>query len=287
LLEIIQVNNGTRYDPNSVSSVHIFPDKTKGDPAQFLNRDSGSGRYGQVAVSAESSAVAIFCNSGITDPDNSAFDVTGYGGTTYESSGIYTSGTGRFAIVLTPDAVGPSLLNGTSSTEVNGASSVGSYFDIWTIKETGGSNWKTVVHQFDLFDDNYISLTEPIVLETSNKLRQKYVNVASVVNLEIETEIAILNKGLSDEVKNIFQQSVIQDAEIKIRWLGNDETWSDFVSNGGTNGFVAADVLSDDTLVYNWTAGGSNTNTGVYEVQVKYILLEETIYSDKFRLIVR
>ena len=287
LLEIIQVNNGSRYDPSLVSSVHIFPDNSNGDPSVYLDKVSGSTRYGLVAPSAEASAVFIFCNSGVADPGNAAFDVTGYLGTAHESSGIYTSSTGKFGVVLTPDAISPSALVGTSGTLTNRASSADKCIDVWTIKEIVSSAWKTVSHNFELFDDTYLSLTEPIVLETSNKLRQKYVNAASVVNLEIETEVVVLNKGLTDEIKNIFNQSVIQDAEVKIQWLGNDEAWSDTVADGATNGFVAADVLSDDTMIYSWTAGGSSARTGVYQVQVKYILLEETIYSDKFKLIVR
>jgi hypothetical protein len=290
-LEIIQVNNGSRYNPSLVSSVHIFPDNSNGDFSVYLDKTAGSSRYGQIAPSAEASALAIFCNSGIADPNDDAFNPARYLGTAHESSGIFTSSTGKFAVVLTPDAISPSALvvdgaGGTSGLLVNGASSASKFMDVWTVKETESSRWKTVGHHFELFDDTFISLTEPIMLETSNKLRQKYVTAGSKVNLEIETDIAILNKNLTDEIKNIFGHSVIQDAQIKIRVLGNDGAWYDSTSDGGV-GWTAVDVLSDDTLVYNWTAGGTSNQTGVFQIQVKYTLLEETIYSDTFKLIVR
>ena len=280
-LEFFFINNGAFAHPYEVCSVHIFADTTNGDSSELIN---SSGTLDSSTVS--SLAKMEFTNSATvlgTLPDSSGFDPTGFGDDVNTASAIYRigDGEGHFAVALKPNAL---WAGGASA---NSASSTGKYFDIWTVVDVNGSDPRTYVHAFELFRDVIFSITEPLLVTTSHALVQKYVNKNSIVKLQIKSDHVVNNRNISEEIKNVFTQSVVNNAAVRIIKLKDDTSTGlpyDQIKNwGDTSGYVQID--SADTITYNWDTSGMET--GMYELQVSSTVLDQTIMSDKFNLVVR
>ena len=281
-LEFFFINNGSFAHPYEVCSVYIFPDNSNGDAGVWLNED------GLVTPSSIVNADMVFTNSGtfsgaINDPADVAFEPSGYINTVHSASGIYRIGDGEgyFAVVLkTGDLT-------ASGTRGNFASGTGKYFDIWTVVDVLGSDPKTYAHSFELFRDTIFSITEPILVTTSHSLVQKYVNKNSITKLQIKSDHVVNNRNISEEIKNIFSQSVVNNAAIRIIKLKDDTStgfpYSQIKDWDDTAGYVQID--SEDTITYNWDTNG--IDTGMYELQVSSNVLDQIIVSDKFNLVVR
>jgi hypothetical protein len=113
--------------------------------------------------------------------------------------------------------------------------------------------------------------------------------------LKISNEVTLENKGLDRSIINIFKDSAITGAALKIEKhneehglparvtvLDFDETESD------------VDVTSDNTLVFNWDTSelvsdppdDLGSRTGHYSVQARFTLLNQFIYTDLFNFII-
>ena len=280
-LEFFFINNGAFDHPYEVCSVHVFADLYKGDSGELLN---SSGTLDSSTVS--SLAKMEFTNSGTVNgstPTASGFDPSGFANSVATASAIYRigDGEGHFAAVLKPEAL---WAGGASA---NSASSTGKYFDIWTVVDVNGSTPRTYAHSFELFRDVIFSITEPLLITTSHSLVQKYVNKNSLVKLQIKSDHVVNNRNISEEIKNVFTQSVVNNAAIRIIKLKDDTSTGlpyDQIKNwGDTSGYVQID--SEDTITYNWDTVG--VETGMYELQVSSSVLDQVILSDKFNLVVR
>ena len=304
LLELQYMLNGVYTDPYSVCAVHILKNASADSPDPYLDRDSGSSRYGLLHDSAvNTSADMIFTNSGTIglgqqDPNHAAFSVANYDGTARESSGIFQIATGRFAVALQPNAsywAASATYTPTdlSNSGVNSASSTGKYFDIWTIVDVEGSKPTTYINTFELKRDNVVTTTEPLTFSTSHKLLQKYVELSSVVQLEMTTDHVVHNRNIPNEIKNLFTDSIVTSAGLEITKVAEDGR---FTVSSVHDTSANIHINSADTITYLWDTSdlssfndtyGFGGQRGVYEIRARYRVLDEVRYSDRFRIVVR
>lgn len=272
LLEFLYLKNGSYSNPASVQSVHIFKDTGNGTADNWLDLSANSPTYGLVASSMDSSALVIYQGE---ESESSYADTA--------SSSIYSRGTGSYAVVL-EDGINWELPEDGSLQIYDNSGTVSQkYWDIWTVVDNGVSS--TYVHQFELFNDNIISLTEPLMVTTRQRLVQKYINKNSKADLHITAEHTVNNTNITPEVKNIFNSTILENAGIRIIKLKDDtstglpyEEIQAWTSTGVT-------VNSDDTVIYNWDT--TNMEVGTYELQTSSTFLNQTVLSDKFNLVVR
>jgi hypothetical protein len=282
-LEIFYVKNGKMDDPYGVCSVHIFKDTDNGNSSIWIDGDSSSPTFGLVPSSLDKDAAFIFIPaSGDHRTTSEGFSVDKFKNTNSTASGIYREEEGHFSVVLKGGASGTTW-RGRTKDYINEASSTGGYFDIWTVEDENGGGLRTIINSFELFYDTVFATTEPILLTTSFRLLQKYVNKNSVEKLQVKTDHVVHNQNVSEELKNIFRHSVTSNASIRIVKVKDDTStglpytqildWTDM------------DISSDDTLSYSWNT--SALDVGTYELQVSSSILDRSIFSDKFSLILR
>lgn len=298
LLEFYYVQNGKLANPYEVCSVHIFPDNNNGDSSNWLDNEANSERYGLVAEAFYASANAIYwCSAAgvLKDPTDTAYDESNFMPDTfmgdppwslYSTSGIYRLGTGRFGVVLEVGELWQWNYAGEDEhiTGLVSTSSTGLYWDIWTVVDAPGSTPRTYIHKFELFRDNTFSITEPMLVTTRHNLIQKYVNKNSRVQLQITSDHTVNNRNITEDIKNAFTQSVIGDAGIRIIKVKDDtSTGLPFTEVQPWTNNVRID--SNDTITFLWDTAAMEL--GTYELQVSSNILDQTIMSDKFNLVVR
>jgi len=290
LLEMFFSNNGTYFQPFSVSEVYILPDGgiTNGSPDIYINRaasDIGTSAYGLLNASSVSSVVATYNVSGadIINPGwpiNTALNPSSYSGTNGESASSIFSGLSgepyRYQVV------------GDSIT-FSAFSSVQNYFDVWLVQDFSGvdvsSGWHLYWNKFSVYNDRIITFTEPFEVTTRSKLRQKYIPLGSNIDLAIETNVFLANDNLTVDEKNIWREAVIDANTVDIKITRrNPQTSGERteIFDWTNNGVI---VNSSNTILYKW-----NTNAqlkGDYVVQVRYDLLGQTFYSEEFSLVLR
>ena len=275
-------NDGQLQDPYSISSVSIFWLTDNTSPSTVLSSN------GLIDPSIASSVIKM--NFG-TVQAASAYTP----GAT--ASGIYKIGTGQYEVVL--DGTVSLSGNYNGNTIANTASGAGSYVDIWTVKWLANSPWEIFVNEFSLNDDTLFVTTEPLLLTTSHKLNPKRVKMGSKVDLKVSTEVAVSNKNITQEIKNIFKDSVITSAQMQITKMNEGDvdlpslvTVSSYTD---TSNFV--DVTSDNTIIFNFDTTALYTHprlldgtfgpiTGTYVVHIKYVILNQTIVSERLIFII-
>tara|TARA_R110002110_G_scaffold24110_7_gene90779 strand:- start:73 stop:825 length:753 start_codon:yes stop_codon:yes gene_type:complete len=211
-------------------------------------------------------------------------------------SGIYKLARGTFAVVL--DGLLGSSLSGVSHSSnsiMNGASGAASYIDVWTVKMTQGGAWKTFINTFDLYDDTFISITEPVLLRAKNRLFNKNIYLGSKVNLKIGTDVTIENENIDEATRNIFKAAAITNAYIEIYKINEDPNLPSRVPVVKSSNI---NITSENTLMYlfdteNMFNGGGGTlddlgsRRGTYRVKVSYDLLTEKICSSPLYFVVK
>ena len=270
LLEFHYLKGGAYQDPYEVSSVHIFKDTNAGDSSNWLDSSATSDRYGLILSSLEVSAVALFK----VQAAESAY-VAG-------SNKIFKSSTGKFGVVL-EEGMGWTDVNASSRTFTNAPAA--KYWDVWTVRDISGGSFSTYIHSFELFEDSIISLTEPLMVTTSQRLVQKYINKNSKTDLHITSQHTVTNSNVTSEVKNIFNNTILNNAAIRIIKLKDDTSTGapyDEVLSWTSTGVT---VNSEDTIIYNWDT--ATQAVGTYELQVSSTFLNQNVMSDKFNLVVR
>ena len=280
LLEFHYLKNGEYTDPYNVRSVNIFPVGTSGTGDEYLDLSAGSTLYGLVPSSMEASGKTLMAFSG--NANESAYEDA------VTTSSIFKKSTGKYAVVLKPGLKWVELTNGNhASPNTYNSSAVGKYFDIWTVQDQENGALVTFVHSFELFDDTIISLSEPLMVDTRQKLVQKYINKNSKVDLQITTDHTVTNRNVTEEIKNIFTDAVLNNAAIRIIKYKDDRTTGlPFTEiQGWTSDGVT--INSADTILYTWDTSASDVTTGTYEVQTSSTLLGQRVMSDKFTVVVR
>ena len=326
LLRSFFIDEGVVRNPYAIRSVHIFYKSAHIAPNTILGPDgviSEEGAEKALMVFGPdlppedeeeglTSTFANFDEANYTgevneEPENDDADITNIG-----TSGIYNLGEniGEYAAVL--DGWNAGRVSGVDRTNQfivqNTASSTADYLDVWTVKFGPNSDWQVIINDFELFADTFVSLTQPLLLTSKNKLFNKRIKLGSKINIKVGTEITVQNRDIDEATKNTLKGSAISDATIKIQKHNEDINLpSRVLVVSSTDGI---DITSDNTIVYNWDTasgligkfydtGGAEQNTdaifdnedlgskaGTYSVQVEYDLVKERIVSPLFYLII-
>jgi hypothetical protein len=223
------------------------------------------------------------------------FSAGNFGGDVSSASGIYRTGEGQFAVVLVADASG--VTPEASAVIANTATSAGQYFDLWVVQNTSTGAWTTYSNKFFLKNDVWITTTEPLTLTTTTQLKQKYIEFGSKIDLALETTFTSENRTVPVEIRNSFRESIIQNAALRITKLNETVGYDSRYQVSGfsdTSGLVR--ITSDDAILFNFDTNvlttlaqneGFGQPRGIYEVQAYYDVLNDRIYSKKFKVIVR
>tara|TARA_R110000824_G_scaffold9681_3_gene42975 strand:+ start:9944 stop:10963 length:1020 start_codon:yes stop_codon:yes gene_type:complete len=316
-LDFLFVKDGSYIDPFQVCSVHIFPNTQFGSPDAYLNLVAGSTDYG--LVSSTGSERMVFHNQKTDPASNPVNQVIGFDANIsampeerdYDSalpntaSGIFRTGPGKFSVILQTGttfwAPSATVFN-VDPPNSNSASGTGGYLDLWTIMDAKGSRAQVYANVFGLTTANVFGSTGPLAVTTNNRLIQRYIDIGSKKNLQIKTELVVSNNTIKESLRNLMETgALVQTPQINITKLNETPGLTSRVQITGKNnvgGFIDSGVQLDanGTISFLWDTNAITpfyesdllgSPTGVYEVQVKYQLLDETILSPKFKLIVR
>lgn len=277
MLEMFFTNNGTYFDPETVSAVYILPDTglTNGSPDIYINRtvsDIGTNQYGLIATSSLSSVVAYFDVSNTLDTPGNAADPGEYPGS---FNTIFKNDNGQYCV----------LVDGTNFPTFSSLGiSDGNWFDIWLVEDFANSGkFKLYWNKFTTYNSRILTFTEPYQVSCKNKLQQKYIQLSSIETLRVTTEMFLDNKSMSRDAQNVFNELSIFNTQIRIR-KRNPQTTGQITTVVNWTG-TGVDVTSDNTILYSWNT--SSQERGDYTVQVRYNILEQLIYSEEFSLVLR
>lgn len=286
LLETYFTNNGTYFDPQTVSAAWILPDtnQTNGSPDVYIDRSVtaiGTSAYGKLNAYGLSAVVASYDVSNFSG--DSLAPVSSYSGVaTSGASAIYSAGVGHVAIVADGVAFPSYSSLGISD---------GKWFDVWLIKDfstvDASAGWKLYWNKFETFNDRIITFTEPYQITSHSKLQNRYIQLSSIPTLRITTEQFVANKNMSQDLKTIWRDGCVDSAEIRIRKRNPETTGTITNIEPSSGAFTSSgvDVSSEDTILYTWNTSGESK--GDYIVQVRYTLLEQTFVSEEFSLVLQ
>lgn len=294
LLRAFFINDGVYQDPYAISGVTIFRQASNQSPSTVLDTQ-------ELLTSALTSSQILmhFANSAIETSNTAAFRESNYTpGTT--ASGIYKLGVGKYAVVLdgSVDLSGHWNFHGSSLTIANGASAIGNHIDVWSVVQVQGSKLKTIINEFELFDDTFFTITQPLLFQVNSKMSPKKIVLGAKKKLKIGNELTILNETIDESIKNIFKDSIITSAMLEIKKVNEDNTLPARVSvSSFAQTSSVIDVTPDNTLTFDWDTDKLKTHpqvsggdfgplTGRYTVQAKFNLLDEVVKTPLFNLVV-
>ena len=285
MLRTFFVNSGDYVDPYEISAVTVHTRASNSNPSSILTSAN--------VVSAL--PLMGFGVSDTTDITGPAFATSNYSpGTT--ASGIFRLARGEYAVVLDGSlALSGQDVNG--STIGNDASTAGTYIDVWTVKLTAGSPYQVFINTFELFNDTFMSVTEPLLLTASIRLGNKYITLGSKEDLRIGTDITIANKGIASEVKNIFKDAAITSAMVQIRKLNEGDDLAPYTVSGYADTSSTVKISADNTVTFLWdtgllnsiasnSSGAMGNSVGNYGVRLKFNVLNQTVVSPEMPVIV-
>ena len=285
------INDGQYYDPYDISGVTIFQKASNFTPSTVLGSDN------RISNSVPASIIKMHFTPSGDDDGTAGQDPSGYNPETdiRATSGVYRVSKGEYMVILdgTQTTSGVYDFHGSSLTVENTASAVNDYIDCWTIQFAQGSLYQTIINDFHLYDDTFFSITQPLLLASRNKLINRNIVLSSIEDLKVTTEITIQNKDIDQSVKNIFKDSAITNAMMKIEKVNEDSTTlpAHVTVSGFSDTSALIDVTSDNTMILNFDTTNLATHanvadfgglTGTYRAIVKYTLLNETILSPPY-----
>lgn len=307
-LQMHYIVGGSLYDPYEIETVHIFKDTTassaefpyitNGISENLIDLAASSVNYGLIATSALD--YSVFRYGFDTATYVSSLDTSSYSLDASAASGIYRGqgySEGVFSVVVAPSISGTETDGSPRTIAASGLQS-GDYFDIWTVRHREDGSKRTFIQQFTLNLDSVIILSEPLILDSSIELKQRYVQLGSKEDLRFEVRYGVANRSMSRAEKNIFRETLLRNAAIRITKL-NEETNLDsrYEVSGFSDTSGVVRVTSTDDVLFNFdttkltaianatTAYG--TVAGVYELQLEFTLLTETIRSPRFKVILK
>lgn len=269
------LNDGAYFDPYEIKDVTIFSRFQNFYPSSLLTS------AGLLKDSTSSIAKAYFAPSDTPYLTEDKYYPT--------ASGVYRVGPGEYVVVL-DGLSGVSGFNSTWNTLVpNTASSTGAYLDVWTVKNSANSSYQTIINEFNLYDNTFVSITEPLLVKTDNKLITKKIPLGSKQDVKITTTFTIENGNISDVVKNLIGDSIVVNPMIKIEKINDDHNLPARVEVSGyadTSGVI--NLTSENTIILPWdtdqlrthtqmTSGNLGNMRGVYALTLKYDVLTERI----------
>lgn len=281
-LEIFFVNNGVYQDPLNISGVSIFAEADRSN----IPNDNG-------LISSSVTPLMHFSNSA-TDVTDPIFDPSNYANRE-STSGIYRLGTGHYIVILDGTINYSGVYNGT--TIANNVSAVGNYIDVWNVKRSMGSSYSLVYQDFELFDDTFFNITEPIMLGSKNYLVPKKLKFGSRRDIKVTTELTVQNRNIDQNIVNIFREAAITNPAFEILKINENPELPSLVTVSAfedTSSMVL--TSSENTMIFNWDTetlkthpqtlnGNMGSLTGAYMIRVKYNLLNEEIISPAMPLI--
>lgn len=283
------INDGEYYDPYDISGVTVFQQNSNFSPSSVLE--------GNLLASGLNEDIILmhFTPSG-DDGGTAGQDPSGYAANSLlAASGVYRVRKGEYVVVLdgTQDSSGIYNFHGSSVTVANSASASDNYIDCWTIKFAESSDYQTLINEFRLYDDTFFTITQPLLLASRNKLINRHITLDSIENLKVTTEITVQNKDIDDSIKNLFKDSAITSAKVKIDKINEDST--NLPAHVTVSGFdetaSLVDITSDNTIIFRFDTTTLTTHpsvadfagvTGTYRLTAKYNLLNETIVSPPY-----
>jgi len=282
------INDGEYYDPYDISAVTIFQRVDNFSPSSVLNGN---------IISSDIPSSIIKMNFGASANDSgAALHPSSYStSNNIAASSIYRVKKGEYVCVLdlTKETSGLYDLNGSSFVVVNSASAVTDYIDCWTVKFAQGSDYQTFVNEFTLYNDTFFTVTQPLIFSTNNNLINKHLTLSSAETLKVKTDITIQNRNIDSSIRNIFKDSAITNAQIKIEKVNEDSTTLPATvtvsSFSDTSSLV--DITSDNTILFKFDTATLATHpqvsnfgglTGTYRMIVKYNLLNDVIITKPF-----
>lgn len=284
------INDGEYYDPVDISGVTVFKRAANFSPSSIIT-DS-------LISSSISSSIIMMHFAPSANDSGAALAETSYNPDTdpFSLSGVYRLGQGEYVCIL--DGTESNLsgfydFHGSSVTVINGASAVDDYIDAWTIKFATGSDYQSLINDFHLYNDTFFTVTQPLLLETRNKLINKHLTLSSIENLKVTTEVTIQNNEIDESIRNLFKDSAITNAMMKIEKVNEDSVTlpATVTVSGFSDTSSLLDITSDNTMVFRFdtTTLATHPNvadfgglTGTYRCVVKYSLLNETIISKPY-----
>ena len=279
-LKIYFINDGEYVDPYEVSSVKLLKKSVV---------TSGTALDSEERLVSATPLMTFAASSTLTS--DSAFDTSNYTPAT-DASGIFRISKGEYVVVLDQILDSSGYDQTTASVgHSNTLSAVTDYVDIWTVKLTSASKYQVIINDFKLYEDTFFAITEPLQFKPSNTLYNKHLRLGEKVDLRFGTEIGITNQDITEEIKNIFKTSVINNASLEIKKVNQDHNFDGpFTVSGYADTSSLTSISSDNTITMNFDTtnltsleafqlGNFGSVTGTYSVQVKYNLLNQTIIS--------
>lgn len=283
LLRASFLNNGDYIDP-VVSSVTLFLKGQHLSPSSVLEASSQ-------LISDTAASTAKFRWVGADPP----LLASAYLGLSSDASSVYKTGTGQYAVVLDgAQTVSSTTRDGTVIT--NTASGTGEYIDVWTVSLDGGTSYQVFINNVELFKDNIVSLTEPLLIKTKTRLVPNIIRLGSKVDLKVGMEVTIMNKDLDQNVKNLLSHTVIENPQFVIKKQNEDSNLPSRVEVSGYSD-TSADIrlTSDNTMIFsldtavltNGSIVDLGSGSGAYTLEAKYTVMGETIISPLMYFTVR
>jgi len=279
-LNVYFINDGEYVDPYEVSSVKLLKKSVV---------TSGTALDSEERLVSATPLMTFAASSTLTS--DSAFDTSNYSPAT-DASGIFRISKGQYVVVLDQILDSSGYDQTTASVgHSNTLSAVTDYVDIWTVKLTSASKYQVIINDFKLYEDTFFAITEPLQFKPSNTLYNKHLRLGEKVDLRFGTEIGIMNQDITEEIKNIFKTSVINNASLEIKKVNQDHNFDGpFTVSGFADTSSLTSISSDNTITMNFDTtnltsleafqlGNFGSVTGTYSVQVKYNLLNQTIIS--------
>ena len=282
------INDGEYYDPYDISAVTIFEKSANFTPNVLIEDNI-------ISPDIESSIIKMNFGASAND-SGAALHPSSYNPVdNIAVSSIYRIRQGEYVCVLdlTQTTEGLYNLHGSSIEIENSASAAKDYIDCWTIKFAQGSEYQTLINEFTLYNDTFFTVTQPLIFATRNNLVNKHLTLSSVETLKVQTDITIQNRNIDSSIRNIFKDSAITSAMIKIEKVNEDSTTLPATvtvsSFSDTSGLI--DITSDNTILLKFDTTLLATHpliasfgglTGTYRLIVKYTLLNDTIVTKPF-----
>jgi len=284
------LNNGQLIDPYDISACTVFARVSSFSPSALIGDDG--------LIDSDYSSVVLM-NFGVSGdvPGNPHDGVDGrvtsqnldwLSATLYspgpQASGIYRTAEGDYVAVLDGEVAlsGDFDQKGIAFEVKNGASSVQEYIDVWTVKLFQESEYQVFVNRFSLTDDTFTTITEPLIVNSSEQLKTKHVKIGEIIDMVVSTEFTIVNRSIPDSVRNTLVNYPINTVLVQIQKVNEDnvnqparEIIQDFAATNVTVG-------PDNTILYNLNTNNLAPTTGVpgnYIITVRYNLLNQTFQS--------
>lgn len=285
------VSNGQFVDPYDISAVALFAERDYTAPSSLL---TSTGVIAESSLSGEKLKFR-WEPSGTLNTTGDALPTTSYTAGGEETSSVFREDVGRYLVVL--DGISEvSSTDITGNQIVNSASAAGKYKDFWTVKMAAASDWQVFSHEVELFQDNVVTINQPLMLTTKNKLVPNKVQLGSVVDLKVFTEVSIQNKDIDQTIKNTFSNSVVSDPQFVIKKHNEDHNLPSRVvvkSFADTSSDIR--VTSDNTMIYRFdtsvltdaSIADLGSGNGVYSLEAKFNVMDETLVTPLMYFTVR